>query len=108
MKSYLSYLVLRCADLEISKTWFEALGLSTTREQHQGGPVHYSIAIGDLVLELYPLRERATSGLRIGLHVQEPRMKLKSALLVGGKLLANELTLLVEDPDGHTFELLPP
>jgi hypothetical protein len=50
-------LVLRCADLEATRRFYEAHGLSFSREQHGVGPVHYAHADGQFVLELYPARD---------------------------------------------------
>ena len=38
----LSLVVLRCADLERTRRFYEALGLTLMPEQHGSGPRHYS------------------------------------------------------------------
>jgi len=62
----LAYVVLRCADLERSRGFYEALGLRLSAEQHGKGPKHYASNVGGVVLELYPLAGNLTSGLRLG------------------------------------------
>ncbi|WMP19471.1 VOC family protein [Thiothrix lacustris] len=51
---HLNLLVLRCRDIEATRTFYTQLGLTFTREQHGSGPVHYSTYLGGLLLELYP------------------------------------------------------
>lgn len=46
--------VLVCPDIEVTRAFYEGLGLSFVREQHGNGPEHYAARIGDAVLELYP------------------------------------------------------
>jgi catechol 2,3-dioxygenase-like lactoylglutathione lyase family enzyme len=38
----LDHVVLRCADLERSRAFYEALGLTVVPEQHGAGPAHFS------------------------------------------------------------------
>ena len=84
-------IVLRCADLERSVAFYAALGLTVTREQHGTGPVHFSCTLDHgVVLELYPRGGRDTSGLRLGLRVDDG---------IAGK------GTVVTDPDGHQLEL---
>lgn len=39
---HLNLLVLRCRDIEATRTFYTQLGLTFTREQHGSDPVHYS------------------------------------------------------------------
>lgn len=41
----LSLLVLRAADVERTRGFYEALGLVFTREQHGSGPVHSAVLV---------------------------------------------------------------
>ncbi len=50
----LSLLVLRTATIGAMLSFYQALGMTFTQEQHGSGPVHYSSAIGELVIEIYP------------------------------------------------------
>ncbi|MCB0927100.1 MAG: VOC family protein [Mycobacterium sp.] len=66
----LSYLVIYCSDVDASRRFYAALGLTLVREQHNGGPVHYSATLaGDTVLELYPAQGRPPTRTRLGLRI---------------------------------------
>jgi catechol 2,3-dioxygenase-like lactoylglutathione lyase family enzyme len=52
--SAITLIVLRCADVERAREFYETLGLTLVAEQHGAGPRHYSTTIGRTVLELYP------------------------------------------------------
>ena len=54
MKS-LNLLVLRCANIERSKSFYELFGLAFNKEQHGNGPLHYSSSDERGVFEIYPL-----------------------------------------------------
>jgi lactoylglutathione lyase len=105
----LSLQVLRCADLERSRAFYESLGLAFTREQHDRGPLHYSSRVGDTVLELYPKGTLDTSGLRFGLILLRGREVLDALTQCGGALVSTDSRdvrrVVVRDPDGHTLEL---
>lgn len=47
-------LVLYRKDIEETKAFFEAMGLSFVKEKHGIGPEHYACQKGDFVLEIYP------------------------------------------------------
>lgn len=47
-------LVVRTGDLEKTRMFYEALGLTLAEERHQGCPPHYSCDFGGLLLEFYP------------------------------------------------------
>ena len=64
-KPQLDYIVVRCADIERSREFYNALGLALVREQHGNGTVHYASDLGGAVLELYPSIGQPTAGLRI-------------------------------------------
>jgi predicted enzyme related to lactoylglutathione lyase len=105
----LSLLVLRAADLEQTRRFYEALGLAFTREQHGAGPVHYACVLGDVVLELYPRRDPAVADdTRIGLVVDDVAAAITAAVGVGGTvhraLDATGRAVLV-DPDGRFVDL---
>lgn len=103
----LSYLVLRCSNLGASRAWFEALGFQLSVERHGSGPEHYSLELGSVVLELYPSGSQSTSGARLGLKVSGPVAASNAALKLGGKLISSDAkSVVLRDPDGHTFELM--
>lgn len=103
----LAYVVLRCADLERSRQFYEALGLYLSAEQHGKGSKHYSSDLGGVVLELYPLAGRATSGLRLGLVVSDLDRVIESLRSWGAEVAttASPVTATVADPDGHQIAL---
>lgn len=81
----ISYIVLRCADIEASRAFYEKLGLSFKKERHGKGFEHYSAYAGGCVLELYP--GSGTSGLRLGL------------------MIPSGIRGLYVDPDGHHIDV---
>ncbi|BDD80303.1 hypothetical protein TPB0596_00660 [Tsukamurella pulmonis] len=89
----LDYLVLYASDPAASAAWYaDALGLRFTREQHGGGPVHYSAEAGDTMLELYPAGTRPVTRTRIGITVPDPYG------------VRPEPTVIT-DPDGNRIEV---
>lgn len=108
MQPSLNLLVLRCADIDASGRFYEALGFSFVREQHGSGPEHLAGQLGDFVLELYPAtEERVTHGLRIGFYVLTLEAVLQRLESVGGRVRTRtgRGAAIVEDLDGHVLEL---
>lgn len=102
----LNLVVLRCRDLERSLRFYAALGLDLVEEKHGRGPVHYSSALGGVVLELYPARGRSTADVRIGIVVHDIASALSEVRALGGVVESEDVTAaLVVDPDGHKVEL---
>jgi catechol 2,3-dioxygenase-like lactoylglutathione lyase family enzyme len=48
----LNLLVLRCKSIQVTKAFYEKLGLIFVQEQHGKGAVHYSTYVDEMVLEL--------------------------------------------------------
>ena len=65
----LNLVVIRCADLDRSESFYRALGLSFTRHRHGAGPEHLSCELGPLVFEIYPGGADSPSPSRIGFRV---------------------------------------
>ena len=112
MVASLSLLVLRAADLEQTRRFYEALGLVFTREQHGSGPVHYASVLGDTVLELYPRRDAAAShdDTRVGIRVDDVAAAILAAVALGRSLhraLDAEGRAVLIDPDGRCVDLSP-
>jgi catechol 2,3-dioxygenase-like lactoylglutathione lyase family enzyme len=104
----LTLLVIRCRDLELSRSFYQALGLVFAPEQHGSGPHHYSSRLGSTVLELYP-STKIVGGLRLGLRVADVAEAVRSIRALGGQV-ARDLTpehraALLRDPDGNDVEL---
>ncbi len=104
----LSLVVLRVADLEASRRFYEALGLAFRAERHGRGPAHLSTAVGGVVLELYPrASSAATDGLRLGLTVADldgVAARCAPAVVSDGSRDGDRV-VVVRDPDGHRIEL---
>ncbi len=105
----LTLLVLRAADLERTRRFYEALGLVFTEEKHGGGPVHYACALGATVLELYPRRAKTDrDDVRIGLAIANVAAAIAAALDIGGgvhRALDATGTAVLRDPDGRLVDL---
>jgi len=56
-------LVLRCLDLDTSRRFYEALGLTFTEEQHGKGSIHYACEFGGWCLN--SIRQMTRGRLRI-------------------------------------------
>jgi hypothetical protein len=113
MGLHLNLLVLRCKDIELTRRFYETLGLTFTSQSHGTGPQHYACQTDGLVLELYPASERHPA--------DSVRLGFSTALLadVSGNVLhssgvtivkppyatANRLTMLLQDPDGRRVEV---
>jgi lactoylglutathione lyase len=54
MNLSISLLVLRCKDIDVTRRFYEHLGIVFTKEKHQEGPDHYSWENSGFVLGLYP------------------------------------------------------
>lgn len=99
-------LVLRCENILISKAFYEdVFGMVFQEEKHASGPTHYSTILGKIVLELYPKSGKETSGLRLGIKVDdfsEFLTKLRS-LEIPFKERTDQLE--IKDPDGHVIQV---
>ena len=105
MKS-LSLIVLRCNDLEASRTFFSALGAVFTPEKHGTGPPHYACTLGQVVFELYPAGRRNISDLRLGFVVCDLARTLEQVRHIGGTVLSESAgQAVVVDPDGNRIQL---
>lgn len=104
----LEYVVLRCADLERSRSFYEAIGLRFVAEQHGRGARHYSCAVGAVVIELYPLRDKPSSGVRLGLRVTSIDPVMEALKGLGAEIVRaddTERSAVLRDPDGHEISL---
>jgi len=105
--------VLRCADLDRSRAFYEALGFGFVRERHGSGPEHLAaVTRSGLVVELYPATGgtevgRGTVGdVRLGFDVDSLN-DVVTALADAGFLDAPppDGTVVVTDPDGRRIQL---
>lgn len=105
----LNLLVLRTQNIDLSRAFYETLGLCFVRKQHGSGPEHYSAIMGEMVIELYPGGAPA-HGQRLGFQVED--MESILAALTPQSILApatetdRGYAALLVDPDGRKVELL--
>lgn len=105
----LDLVVLRCRDLELSKAFYELLGLSFKAEQHGSGPAHYSTRLGETVLELYPAADPLTP-IRLGISISDLEKTVASVAALGDFVLSfhrerSPSRALIRDPNGNKIEL---
>ena len=107
----LNLVVLRCADMERSKGFYEMLGMTFSRHRHGAGPEHYAHEDEHGVFELYPSAE-PTSGDKTGLgfaasDLENLRQLFTRAGFEPGpvKESAWGISFVVRDPDGRRVEL---
>lgn len=101
----LKYLVIKCNDLEKSKVFYEAIGFHPIKEKHGSGVEHYSFAINDFVLELYPSNKRVEGNLILGLEIkislEEIMQRLKSISCQQELSKSKDGKISINDPDGN-------
>jgi predicted enzyme related to lactoylglutathione lyase len=106
-------IVLRSRNLDLSNTFYRALGLDFTQHSHGKGPVHLASESLEQVFEIYPLSdgETPTSNTRIGFSVPYVDEMYQALLAAGGKSVSTPKDspwgrrAVVADPDGHRVEL---
>ena len=116
MKLTVNLLVLRCKDIEVTRRFYERLGLAFVEERHGNGPQHYAWQSGGFVLELYPAAEgQAPDNVRIGFSI--PFLADLAGNLRHGSdvnivkqpyATADRLVMLLQDPDGRKVEVSQP
>ena len=108
----LNLIVLRCRDLDRSRAFYAALGMTFTRHRHGNGPEHLAHEDGRGVFELYPLAADAPAdqtGLGFG---SADLIGLAERLAAEGfepqPIKANPwgTSFVVRDPDGRRVEVL--
>ncbi len=119
-KPIINLLVLRAADLALSRSFYEELGLSFVEEQHGSGPVHLSCERGGAVMELYPGKpgqapERLNAGATmLGFSVEsvdatlERLCALNVTVVTAPKDSPWGRRMVVLDPDGRAIEVSEP
>lgn len=108
----LNLLVLRCEQLEDTRSFYEALGLVFEAHQHGKGPRHWGAQAGPVVIELYPASARhPADATRVGLAVDGAESAIERALAAGGAIdrpLADSpwgRRAVLVDPEGRKVEL---
>jgi catechol 2,3-dioxygenase-like lactoylglutathione lyase family enzyme len=116
----LNLVVIRAADLERSKRFYETLGLVLVKERHGNGPEHYSCQVGGMAFEIYPIPHRTEAALhraeagvlpRLGFRVPSVDRALGALTAVGARVVSEPARspwgrrAVVSDPDGHRVEI---
>ena len=106
-----SLIVLQSGNVDATKDFYSAIGLTFVEEQHGGGPRHFAAILGRLVLEIYPCREKPVAPLRIGLDVPKLDQTIETLRSRGARIVREAKDspwgrrAVVEDPDGNRVEL---
>jgi lactoylglutathione lyase len=113
MEIAISLLVLRCTDVNLTRRFYELLGLVFAEEKHGTGPLHYAWENGGFVLELYPASgQQVPDNVRLGFStpfladvsgniVHRPDIKVLKAPYTTD----DRVVMLLEDPDGRKVEV---
>ncbi|SMF66885.1 Catechol 2,3-dioxygenase [Alteromonadaceae bacterium Bs31] len=102
----ISLLVIRCKDLEASKSFYQLLGFNFVKEQHGSGPVHYSCEQDGCVFELYPNKgESPQDNNRLGFKVSNISVILEQLSVVESYDFAGITIRVLTDPDGRKVEI---
>jgi len=113
MKLAVNLLVLRCKDVEVTRRFYEQLGLAFVEEKHGAGPQHYAWESDGFVLELYPAAEgQAPDNVRIGFSTPlladlAGSLRHNSDVNVVKQPYAtpDRLVMLLQDPDGRKVDV---
>ncbi len=108
----LKLLVLKTNETERLRDFYTRLGFEFVEEQHGNGPRHFTAAVGDGILEIYPLADGSSvdSTTRLGFAVSDIHGVVAWAREVTTVLTSPTQTewglrAVVRDPDGRTVEL---
>jgi len=102
----LNLLVLRCNNLETTKVFYEKLGLEFIKEKHGKGVEHYSTYVGEMVLELYPLKDKfQIEQSRLGFRVEPSCLENLKNDIISQYEFNGQNIVVVQDPDGRKIEL---
>lgn len=61
MRGATAAVVLYAADIDVTRQFYETVGLAFVEERHDEGPVHYACDFQGIVLEIYPLKPGASA-----------------------------------------------
>lgn len=103
----LSLIVLRCADLQRSKAFYEAaLGIAAVQKRH-GGVDQTAVHLdGDIVLELYPAVGQPSSRVMLEFAVDDPDAAADRLTAAGFEARTLAAIVLAMDPDGSALALV--
>ena len=106
----LNLLVLRCANIERSKSFYEIFGMAFQKEQHGNGPAHYACQDERGVFEIYPTESGAPDQTGLGFltgDLDGLHMLLRRNQFAPREIRDTELgrMFVVRDPDGRRIEV---
>ena len=107
-------LVLKTRQVEQLRLFYQTLGIGFAEEQHGKGPVHFADRAGDVLIEVYPLRDDGSpvdSSTRLGFAVGNVAEVIRCSKGSGPRLSCcprrrpGDFGGVVRDPDGRSVEL---
>ena len=109
----LNLIVIRSADINKSRAFYELLGIKFQREQHGSGPKHFAADIDGMIFELYPQTNDsgAFDSVRLGFVIHALAATVSQLEQFGSKIILwpkdTEFgkRAIVKDPDGRRIEL---
>ena len=107
----LSLVVLRTPNVTRLRTFYESLGMEFVDEKHGDGPVHASMTLGDLVVEIYPgsgvIERGSVADVRLGFSVDSLAEVRASLVGAAGQSITRggSEVLVLRDPDGRAVEV---
>lgn len=108
----LTLIVIYARNLEATREFYAALGITFQDEQHGSGPRHYAATLGGAVFEIYPLRDdEPMGGLRLGFGVESVDRTVQSLRQRQIKIVTEPRDspwgrrAVVADPNGNRVEL---
>jgi hypothetical protein len=106
----LSLLVLRCADIETAREFYELFGMTFRRHAHGKGPEHYAHEDARGVFELYPARPGESDRTGLGFlasDLKDMQAKLRAARFDPKEIETTDrgVSFVVRDPDGRRVEV---
>jgi len=106
----LNLLVLRCADPDQTRRFYECLGVAFVNHQHGDGPVHYAHEGNPSIIELYPAGPDGPDTAGVGFeveHIQAAWARLKEAGFAPGDIAQRPwgMSFVVRDADNRRVEI---
>lgn len=110
----LCLLVIRSPNIDRAVTFYQGLGLVFIKHAHGAGPEHYTCDAGDLVFEIYPLREgeASTTSVRLGFRVPAVDDAVAALERLGAEAVSPPANsswgrrAVLVDFDGHRVEIM--
>jgi catechol 2,3-dioxygenase-like lactoylglutathione lyase family enzyme len=110
--SFVNLLVLRCADADKTRAFYECFELQFTEHQHGSGPVHSgTMDEMGLIFELYPASEKNPVD-RCGIGFATPELEKVQTVLTSAGFEPTKIerqpwgmTFVARDPDGRRVEV---